>query len=211
MNMKEWITGEANPKTAWLFNPFAYMAGWKALVFGLIAVLAAGYIGSFSNTHFDGVIDVHTGGRAPLWFYLSAGVVDWLCMGLVIWAMAKLFIKKPFRTIDVFGTQALARWPTLLTALVALLPGFTRFTKLLIQFSRTQQFTETINPMDTAAFAFAISVLLLVLIWMIRLMYSAYKISCNPASNKAVKLFIISIIVAEIISKVIIFRVIKLI
>ncbi len=44
----------------WLFNPFKYIAGAKALLIGLALMLATAVIASFSLTHFDGVIDAPT-------------------------------------------------------------------------------------------------------------------------------------------------------
>ena len=49
-----------------LFNPFVYIAGGKALVLGLLTILVAGFLGSLSTTHFDGVLDTHTGRPATL-------------------------------------------------------------------------------------------------------------------------------------------------
>ncbi len=61
----------------WLFNPFYYIAGGKALVFGIIIILATGIIGFFSNSHFDVVLDFLTGHIAPFWFFLSEGLIGW--------------------------------------------------------------------------------------------------------------------------------------
>jgi hypothetical protein len=94
-----------------LFNPFFYFAGSKALCLGLAAILLAGLLGALGNTHFDGVLDTHTGAHAPLWFFLVEGIVDWLCMAVVLLAFGKVASKTSFRALDVLGTQALARWP----------------------------------------------------------------------------------------------------
>ena len=195
----------------WLFNPFVYVAGGKALLVGVIAILAAGYIGSYSNTHFDGVIDVHSGKNAPLWFFLAAGILDWLCMGLVFWMIGTFVVRKPFRAIDIFGTQAMARWPTLLTAFATLLPGYTRFTHVIIKFSRTQKFPEGTNPADAVAFGVVLCIVLLVLYWTVPLMYNSYQVSCDPDRGKAVRTFVVGLVIAEVISKVVIFALIKLI
>ena len=50
----------AKPRSlvTWFFNPFIYIAGWQSLLIGVAAILVAGYIGSLSNTHFDGVLDL---------------------------------------------------------------------------------------------------------------------------------------------------------
>lgn len=206
--LKGWITGDSS-KLPWLFSPFAHIAGWKALLIGVIAILLAGHIGSYSNTHFDGVLDVHSGRSAPYWFFLAAGIVDWLCMAVSFWIIGKIVVKKSFRAIDIFGTQAMARWPTILTALVTLPPAYTRFTHALIQFSRTQKFPDGYNPMDAVAFGVAVAVMLMVLLWTVRLMFNSYKISCNPDSGKIGRTFIIGLIVAEIASKAIIIGIMK--
>ena len=51
----------------WLFNPFRFVAGYKALLSGLVIILLSAFVGSLGNTHFDGVLDVHIGLTAPLW------------------------------------------------------------------------------------------------------------------------------------------------
>ena len=58
----------AQPKklSTWFFNPFTYVAGEQALVIGLGVILASSYIASLSNTHFDGVLDMHTGATGPM-------------------------------------------------------------------------------------------------------------------------------------------------
>ena len=48
-----------------LFNPFRTMAGSKAIFLGVAIIMIAAFLGSLSNTHFDGVLDVHTGQKAP--------------------------------------------------------------------------------------------------------------------------------------------------
>lgn len=189
-------------KSTWLFNPFAYVAGWQALLIGLITILIAGYVGSLSNTHFDGVLDTHSGRAAPLWFFLTTGIINWLCMSVVLWAFGKGSSKGAFRAIDLFGTQALARWPSVLTALACLAPAYTRFTHTLIELSRTQKIPDTFAPMDAVIFGLVIFVTLLALCWMVRLMYMSYKVSCDPAKERAVKTFIIGLIIAEILSKI---------
>lgn len=186
----------------WLFNPFTYTAGWPALLMGLTVILLTGFIGSLSNTHFDGILDVHSGRPAPLWFFMITGLMNWLCMSVVIWLIGKITSKNTFRTIDVFGTQALARWPSLLTALGCLTPAYTRFTQTLIQFSRTQQFPENINPTDAVIFGCVLLLSISALCWMVRLMYMSYKVSCDPAEKRAMKAFIVGLIIAEIMSKV---------
>ena len=69
----------STPKTGlagWLFDPFTYIAGSKSLLLGLAAIFVAGFIGSFSRSHFDGVLDIRTGKTVPLVFFFSEGLID---------------------------------------------------------------------------------------------------------------------------------------
>jgi len=192
-----------NPKkSTWLFNPFIYVAGWNALLIGLVIILVTGYLGSLSNTHFDGVLDTHTGRSAPLWFFLTTGILNWLCMGVVLWIFGKSSSKSTFRTLDLFGTQALARWPSMLTALACLAPAYRRFTQTLMEFSRTQKLPETFAPADAVIFGLVVFVILLALCWMVRLMYMSYKVCCGLTKEKAITTFIVGLIIAEVLSKV---------
>ena len=76
-----------------LFNPFVFIAGGQALLLGAITILVAGLIGHAGNTHFDGVLDVHSGASAPLWFFLSEGINDWLCLDVVLWVFGRIISK----------------------------------------------------------------------------------------------------------------------
>ncbi|MFC1736221.1 hypothetical protein ACFL1X_08890 [Candidatus Hydrogenedentota bacterium] len=186
----------------WLFNPFHYIAGGKALVIGLVVILLTGLIGSFSNTHFDGVLDIHTGLPAPTWVFLMEGLVDWLSLGIPLCVVALIFTKSKVRLLDVFGTQALARFPMIVNALLSLLPGFQRQIAQLPRMG--PQFSPSdIVPMDMAVFAFVLLCSLTMLVWMVALMYRAYAVSCNIRGGKRVVLFIAALLVGEVISKVV--------
>jgi hypothetical protein len=184
----------------WLFNPFRYVAGFQALLMGLVIILISGLIGSFSNTHFDGVLDVHTGAAKPLWFFLAEGLIDWMCMTVPLIIFGFIVSRSSFRIIDVIGTQALARWPYLIAAL-AMLPNANRRVLEYIMSKVTQAAPAvTINPADEFIFGFAMILLLLTVIWMVTLMYRAYAVSCNIKGARAVVTFIVSVILAEALS-----------
>jgi hypothetical protein len=188
----------------WLFNPFRFIAGTEALFLGLIIILAAAVIGWFGKTHFDGVLDVHTGGTAPLWLFIAEGVIDWLCMVLFLFFSALLISRVSWRFIDILGTQALSRWPTLLTALAMLPEANRRFGNYLLSKISQSGTAPAINQMDAFIFFTAAIISLLMIIWMVTLMYKSYMVSCNVKGPKAIITFIISLILAEALSKVLI-------
>ena len=45
----------------YIYNPFEKIAGWQALISGLIIVFLSGWIGKQANLMFDGAIDAHFG------------------------------------------------------------------------------------------------------------------------------------------------------
>ena len=111
-------TTNSNRLSQWLFNPFRFIAGFQALLIGLAIILLSGFIGSFGNTHFDGVLDVHKGLSAPVWFFLIEGLIDWICLVVPLFLFGLIVSRSSFRIVDVIGTQALARWPYLIVSLV---------------------------------------------------------------------------------------------
>ncbi|HOZ45067.1 MAG TPA: hypothetical protein PLO37_05455 [Candidatus Hydrogenedentes bacterium] len=179
----------------WFFNPFHFIAGGRALAIGLAVVIVASLNGSVSRTHLDGVFDAHTGAAAPLWIYPIEGLVDWLVMGTAVWMAGRIVSKSRFRALDVYGTQALARFPTLILVLVPLLPGFQR------QLARLMAQDSDVVVGDVVSFTVGLIVTVVMMVWMVALMYRAYAVSCNVQGRKAVVAFIIACLAAEAASK----------
>jgi hypothetical protein len=190
---------QQNKSITLLFNPFFYIAGVQALGLGLAAIFLAGLVGSWGHAHFDGVLDTHVGASAPLWFFFAEGLMDWLCLGIVLLVCGKIISKSAFRAVDLLGTQALARWPTLLISLITLPKAFLRFANELAQQLKQGKFQ--LNAADSIIF-FAIVIAMIPLVcWMVALMYKSFSVSCNVKGGKAIGTFIAGIIVAEVLSK----------
>jgi hypothetical protein len=190
----------------WLFNPFQFIAGGSTLLLGLIIMLVSAFLGSLSNSHFDGVLDLHIGKAAPLWFFTTEVLIDWLCLSIVLLITGLIVSRSSFRIIDCFGTQALARSPYLLAAVVVLPKGFTRFAEYLASKAMQQTPANTIQNGDVLFFAIGAVVCLLMIIWMVVLMYRAYSVSCNVKGGKAIGSFIAGLIIAGVLSKVAIWQ-----
>lgn len=124
MEMSE--SAPSNELKTWLFNPFHYIAGGRALGIGLIVMLIASLAGAATKFHFDGVIDLHSGTQAPKWVFVSENLINWLVMGVLLSCAGRLISRSRIRPLDVFGTQALARTPMGIMLFCVLLPGFRR-------------------------------------------------------------------------------------
>src|ERR1700733_9834534 len=122
-----------NKYTSLLINPSVYLAGAPALCLGLAAILLAALIGSLGNIHFDGLLDTHVGAHVPPWIFFLEGILDLLSLGLVLLVLGRIISRTSFRTVDVLGTQALARWPMALLSVVLLPKAVQRFSNDVIQ------------------------------------------------------------------------------
>jgi|SRR5450432_68306 len=169
----------------WIFSPFRFVAGEKALIIGWAVMIATACIAFFNNAHFDGAIDVHVGRISSFPLYFLEQFIVWGSVVLIFYFIGRLFSNTSVRFIDVAGTMALARWPMIFVALIS----FAEPSDLLI------------NPISTAAILVALSSLPFI-VWMIALMYSAFIISCNMKGGRATGLFILALVLSEVLSKI---------
>ena len=194
---------KANPGLVeWLFRPFTYLAGARALGLGIAAILLAGLLASVGNTHFDGVLDVHTGRAAPAWFFLSEGFIAWLSLAVILFALGKLTSRSAFRAVDLFGTQAMARWPMVITALAVLTPPYQRFITAVAREPATLAGLTALPLSDIIVGVLVLIVMLAMLVWMVALMYQSYRVCCCPRGAKGIITFVIGLLIAETLSKV---------
>ena len=188
----------------WLFNPFSFVAGYQALLLGLGIMLISAFFGFLGNTHFDGVLDVHKGLEAPLRFFFTEGIIDWLTIAIPLFFFGLVVSNSSVRMIDVFGTQALARWPYIVISIVMLPEANQRVGVYLVAKFGFAAAPAAINYMDIFIFGFAIIVGIFMAVWMVALMYKAYVVSCNIKGARAIVTFIVSLIGAEVLSKMLI-------
>jgi hypothetical protein len=197
-----------------LFHPFLRIAGVPAFLLGLAAIIFTGIIGAGQGLHFDGVLDTHTGKSGPLWLFVSEGLINWISLAVLLLIAGRIISRTAFRSIDLLGTQALARWPTVLTALACLAPGFHRFsevlTKSIIGLKPGQ--VPQLPPLgpDVVVFGLVTLFMLACTVWMVALMWRSFSHCCNVRGGKAVATFVIALLLAEVLSKVLIGQLFKL-
>jgi hypothetical protein len=190
---------EGGAVSRWLFNPFYYIAGGKALMIGIVVMLITGIFANLGGSRFNGLLDFHLGLSAqPWWVNISGILIFWLVFSSLLLISGKLVSKSRVRSIDVFGTQALARSPYLFASLVAFIPGIHRFAeKLRLNPAALLQFSP-----EMILFISVIIFIVLMAVWMVTLMYRAFSVSCNMVGKTAISVFITSLLVGEILSLV---------
>ena len=181
----------------WLFSPFQYVAGGAALLWGLVAMALSGWLAWRGGNVFDGVINFHAR-PLPLSTSLLACGIDWLCAALALFVIGKLISRTSFRALDLFATQALARWPLLLAAAAALAPGFTRATGAIVTLALGGK--PHLTSGDLAVFVAVSLVMIVAFIWAVALMYQSFRTCCNVRGVSAVVGFVAGLLIAQVLS-----------
>lgn len=186
----------------YIFNPFTQIAGIKALLLGILVVILTTLICFFSHTHFDGILDAHFRAETNMAHYFIEGFVDLASVIIVFYLLGLIVAGTRFRFIDIAGTMAFARIPVILTPLFALIFSPERFTNYMLYTFLHKGVQATINTMDILSFVITTLITILMVIWMIALMWNAFRICMNSRKPKIVITFIIGLIIAEVISKI---------
>ena len=178
-------------------NPFEKIAGWQALGLGLIVAILAALIGSYCGGIFNGALDYHTTGNPYPWWKALAMLAISIASIIIMFLLAGIIFSKNFRVIDVVGTVTLAKAPFFFIAL-------TEFLSKPVIMNDIQAIINNPGVLYTS-FTFWINLLLatLIAIWFIALLYNAFKVSLNIRKHR-VMVFVIALILAEVLSKVLI-------
>ena len=188
----------------YLFNPFRFIAGGKALILGGITMVLTALVGWLSHTHFPDVISLKSSPGYPFYYLLFQTFVNWLLLSSLIYGYSKVVSKSSVRALDIFGTQALARFPYLPGAFIGFSGSMERFAKYILSKTMQPDLDNSITPTDIGIAVLIIILSLLLLIWLFVLMYNAFSLSSNLKGSKAVigliACLIISVIAAQFIN-----------
>jgi len=183
-------------------NPFHYIAGSKSLVIGVIIIILTSVIGYFSNIHFPDTISVKTSFEMPLMYYVFQNLANWLVFSIIIYLLS-LTSSSSVRIVDIFGTQALARAPYLLAAIIGFSGSMEKFGKYMLHIYLDQG--EPIH-MTTGEMGLAIMLIILTLIttiWLVTWMYNAFRVSANIKPPRSGILFFVAIVISMVINQLI--------
>ena len=181
----------------WL-NPFQKIAGFKALIMGMMILLAMSGMGVIAKVYFVGSISIINASAVAkqtmdISFLLLAyqNIVSWLILSAMFILAAMILQKKKIRIIDFLGTVSLARFPALLITILIGIVIMINPSILDVDMSKGislhASFSQTL-----------LGVLMMVLIvWQIFTYFYAFKESSGLIGKKLVLGFIASIIAAE--------------
>jgi hypothetical protein len=183
-----------------LFNPFKFIAGSKSLVVGLIIIVSTSIVGYFSHTHFPDVISVKIGFEMPITYFLFQGLLNWLVLSTVFYIAAVVFSKSSIRIIDIYGTQAFARAPYFLAAFTGFSNSLNNFGKYILWAMLQQGESIHLSAFEIALAILVLLTTVLLTVWMITLMFNAFKVSSNIKGTKLILIFISGLLISIIIT-----------
>lgn len=192
----------------YLLNPFVKIAGTKALLIGLGMILVVAVLNVYSPSHFDGVLDLHfteLGKRnwtKLILISIAENVINLITLGIVFSISAFLLVGTRFRVIDIFGTMAYARFPLYLISLLNV-GGFNAAVSGKFVKGMGDSGIPELEISEWAIFLFSLVFTILGAVWVISLFYKAYTVSTGLKGAKAIVSFIIALILAEVVSKII--------
>lgn len=183
------------------YNPFKYIAGLNSLLIGLVFLLLTSILATLAGIEFNGVIDVHLSlFPVPFLTHLLQQLLIISVIAVVFYTIGVISSKSRIRFLDVAGTMLLSRSVLFIAAFLFLFLPKTEITDFL---NNLAQQPTSISPVSTRLVILLSAFLLIIIvstIWMIALMFNAYKTSCNVKGSKAVISFISALIIAEILS-----------
>ncbi len=146
---------------------------------------------------------VETCPALPLWIFITQSLANWIVFSILLYFGSLIVSKSSFRFIDVLGTQALARSPYILASLIGFSNSISLFGKYILW-----NFTHKGEPISISGGTITVAIFLLILdlfltIWLITLMFNAFRVSTNLKGNKSVVLFIIIFVLSMVITSII--------
>lgn len=183
-----------------IFNPFRYIAGAKSLIAGLLILMLTAFIGYLSNTHFPDLISIKMISGFPFMYYLLQSLSNWIVFSALLYLTSLFISPSSVRAIDIFGTQAMARFPYIFASLIGFSGSMKKFGDYIMY---TVLKTGDPVTLSTGNMMMAISLMILTLlltIWLVVLMYNAFRVSANVKGARAVISFIIVFIVSVIVT-----------
>ena len=182
-----------------LFNPFRYIAGAKALIFGLVFIVASTlllYSGGFIQDSY-----IHIGmADAPLWHVATMHFVWWLLPALLLYLCGLALSKSKIRIIDILGTTAFAQLILLLMIAPMLLPVVMNNMLESVAALQSGAIIEPTSLMPIIIYSiWSLICLVVFYIWN----YNAFAVSCNVSGWKAIVAFIAVQVVVTIVGTII--------
>lgn len=184
----------------WL-NPFQKIAGFKALVIGMMILLMISYLGVVAKVYFLGPISIINAAALAkqtnaigFLFLTYQNIVSWLTLSILFIVTAKVLQKQRLRIVDFLGTVVFAQYPTLFNVLFIGISRFIYPSLWEVDMSKGMPIHASIGQYVNGA------VVSVFMVWQIITYFYAFKESSGLLEKKLWIGFLVSIIAAGFIA-----------
>lgn len=187
-----------------LFNPFQKYSEKQLFLFGWFLAITAAVLSLFFNGRFDGIIDLHFVENTSI---ITASLDIVICTGilsLLLFIIGKIINKKT-RFIDVLVASLIAKIPFYFLLFFNINNKMYLVSQKLMD-SILQKKDFNIETFDMSLLVFSGIATFICLIWSMILLFNGFKTATNIKETKHILLFIVSVITAEVLSKIILFK-----
>ena len=190
-----------------LFKPFEKYQEKQLLIVGIAATIMGVSLAHILGGRFDGALDFHLGNPVSIQQSLLDSSINIFCLISLLFLAAK-YLNKKTRIIDLVTTVLIARIPLYFLPLLTIGGAVEKATNNLLKGIGPENIGNIQGNIPTESLmiimVFVIASLLL-LVWSIALMYNGYKIATNAKGNKPILIFVLALLLAEIMSKTLLF------
>jgi hypothetical protein len=182
-----------------LFKPFEKYSEKTLLLVGVFFTLLGSFFGYVFNTRFDGVIDVHIVPHTLFYQALLDNLINIFCLVLFLYVSTK-YINNKTRLIDILNTALVARAPFYLLPFFNMNGVIEKASADVIQFAKPELIGQISSSNLLLLIVFGI-IAILFLVWYISLLFNGFKVASNAKGKTPIILFVISLLLAEVLSK----------
>jgi hypothetical protein len=190
-----------------LFKPFDKYSEKQLLIIGIPLTIVGSFLGYCFNARFDGVLDMHYAPSVSIQQPILDNLIDIFSISSILFLIAKCLNRNSI-FMDVFLTCIIARIP------YYILPVFNLKNKMYDMADvMVANIIASLDPkqmkigtsFDSIIFILFSIFSLLLLIWCIALLFNGFKRAVNAKGVLQIILFSVSIILAETLSKILIY------
>lgn len=171
---------------------------------GIAATIAGSFIGSYFNIVYDGFLDVHAS-ESNFVQSITENVINIFSVAAILFVLG-ISINRKTRFIDLLNTAMITRIPTYISALLAANPVLDRFAERIME--NPADLNNIYGDTTELTIVLVIScVLMLMFAWGIILLVNGFRTATNSKKFWHWILFAAALILAETISKYIIYNI----
>jgi len=191
-----------------LYNPLAVLGKGRGLIAALVVVAALTVVAWWGGVHLDGALDLHVPPKPPsAALVIAESLIAWLSVALLLFAASKVFGGNGGAGAHL-AAAGLARFPYLLAAVIT---SRQLLGKAMLAAVTVTEEQIVVRPQDFLTPAVVIGGILTMalVVWSVVILYLGYKEASRIEGGKVVAAFIVGLVVAEIVSKLLIILLIQ--